>query len=432
MNGTIWFQLTLLLFVAVLAHFLVNMMKQPMIVGEILVGVIIGFVGVALLGDSSIINVHIFGQNGVLNTQYGIDLFVDGIISEETVKPFAEIGSIILLFMIGLECDLRRIYTKRNMLIALGGVIVPWFVGFLVFEFLMPSAGLNESIFVGTILVATSVAVTAAVLKELGAISSSVGSAILGAAVVDDVLGMIVLAISKGAVGGTFDIVNIVYLIIAAIVFLVGGILIGTKFLCKVVDSTENTCSAKGMRHTGFILALAIAFGYAFVSELIGISAIVGAFVAGTIFASISCKKDFEEGANYLSAIFVPVFFVSSGILFDVVGLADIFVVTVIITLLAMATKIIGCGIPARLLGMSGNEAVAVGIGMAPRLEVAIVIALYGLQNKIIGQDVYSMAIFIGIATALVTPSILRWALKKANVQRDKATLPTIEEKAAQ
>lgn len=421
-SSSIWFSLTLLLFVSVLAHYLVNRMKQPLIIGEILVGVAIGFVGVGLLGDSSIIGVHIFGVNGVLNTDYGIDLFTDGIISSETVKPFAEIGSIILLFMIGLECDLRKIYTKRNMIIAICGVVVPWIVGFLAFGFLSPTSGVNEAIFVGTILVATSVAVTAAVLQEMGAISSGVGTAILGAAVVDDILGMIVLAISKGAVGGSVDITSIIYLVAAAGIFIVGGIYIGTHFLCKAIYSTEQKCTLSGMRHTGFILAMAVAFAYAFVSELIGISAIVGAFVAGTIFASIPCRHEFEEGTRYLSVLFVPVFFVSSGILFDIVGLADIMVITVIITILAIVTKMVGCGIPARLLGMNNKEALAVGIGMAPRLEVAIVIALYGLQNNIIGPSVYSMAIFIGIVTALVTPSLFKWALERADV-RGKAPI---------
>jgi hypothetical protein len=120
----------------------------------------------------------------------------------------------------------------------------------------------NEAIFVGTILVATSVAVTAAVLQEMGAISSGVGTAILGAAVVDDILGMIVLAISKGAVGGSVDILNIIYLVAAAAIFIVGGIVIGTRFLCKAIDKTEQKCVMSGMRHTGFILALAVAFAY--------------------------------------------------------------------------------------------------------------------------------------------------------------------------
>jgi Kef-type K+ transport system membrane component KefB len=118
------------------------------------------------------------------------------------------------------------------------------------------------------------------------------------------------------------------------------------------------------------------------------------------------------------------VFFVSSGILFNVAGLADIWVITIIITILAIVTKMVGCGIPARLLGMNNKEALAVGIGMAPRLEVAIVIALYGLQNNIIGPSVYSMAIFIGIVTALVTPGLFKWALERANVRGKDLTVP--------
>jgi Kef-type K+ transport system membrane component KefB len=397
--NTLWIQLTLLLALSVLAHYIINRMRQPLIIGEILLGMVIGFIGLNLLGDKSIIGVNLFGP---------------GIISQDIIGPFAQIGSIILLFQIGLECDMRKIYTKRNMLIALGGVIVPWVVGFLAFDLMVPDAGARESIFVGTILVATSVAVTASVLQEMGAISSSVGTAILGAAVVDDVLGMIVLAISKGAVSGSIDLGNILYLIAAATAFIVLGIFIGTRYICKAVDRTECRCKDAGIRHTGFILAMAVAFAYAFISEVIGISAIVGAFVAGTIFASIACREDFEVGTRYLAALFVPVFFVSAGIMFDIDGLASIFLVTVVITILAVLTKIIGCGIPARLLGLNSKEAMAVGIGMAPRLEVAIVIAIYGLSAGIIGPDVYSMAIFVGLVTALITPPLFKRALENA------------------
>jgi len=382
----IWFQLTLLLLIAVISHFVISRMRQPMVVGEILIGILIGpsIIGFALID---------------------VDL----------VSTFAQFGAIVLLFMIGLESDLKSIYTKRNITIAIGGVVVPWVMGFLVFIFLMPDLGLTQAIFVGATLVATSVAVTASVLMELNMIKKPVGQAILGAAVVDDILGMVVLAIAGGTAGGTIDIFQVIYLIVAAIGFVVIGIWAGTKFLCRILEAADKEAKERGMDHTGFVLALMIALFYAYIAEVIGISAIVGAFVAGTVFSSLCIKKEFETGTKYLSAVFAPVFFISLGILFDVSGLTEFLWIAVIITIVAVVSKLIGCGIPAWLYGMSGRESLAVGIGMTPRLEVAMIIALYGLSTGIIGSDVYSIVVFMGIATALITPPLFRIILRKSS-----------------
>lgn len=375
----IWFQLTLLLMIAVISHFVISKMRQPMVVGEILIGMLIG---------PSVIGF----------TLIDVDL----------VSTFAQFGAIVLLFMIGLESDLKSIYTKRNIAIAVGGVVVPWIGGFTVFMTLMPDAGTTQAIFVGATLVATSVAVTASVLMELNMIKKPVGQAILGAAVVDDILGMVVLAIAGGTAGNGINVLEILYLIVAAIGFVVIGIWAGTKYFCRILEKADREARERGLEHTGFILALMIALFYAYIAEVIGISAIVGAFVAGTVFSSLSIKKEFERGTKYLGAIFTPVFFISLGILFDVSGLADFLWVAIIISVVAVLTKLIGCGIPAFVYGMSLKESFAVGIGMSPRLEVALIIALYGLSTGIIGQDVYSIVVFMGLVTALITPPIFR------------------------
>jgi Kef-type K+ transport system membrane component KefB len=375
----IWFQLTLLLMIAVISHFIISKMRQPMVVGEILIGMVLG---------PSVIGF----------TLIDVDL----------VATFAQFGAIVLLFMIGLESDLKSIYTKRNITIALGGVVVPWVAGFAIFTTLMPDAGTTQAIFVGAALVATSVAVTASVLMELKMIKKPVGQAILGAAVVDDILGMVVLAIAGGTAGGQVDILGIVYLIVAAIGFVVIGIWAGTKYLCRILEKADREGKERGLEHTGFLLALMIALFYAYIAEVIGISAIVGAFVAGTIFSSLAIKGEFERGTKYLGAVFAPVFFISLGILFDVSGLANFIWVAIIISVVAVLSKVIGCGIPAMALGMSIKESFAVGIGMSPRLEVAMIIALYGLSTGLIGQEVYSIVIFMGLITALITPPLFR------------------------
>jgi Kef-type K+ transport system membrane component KefB len=398
-----WFQLTLLLIVAVATYFLMAKVKQPLLIGEILAGIII-----------SILFSTFFGSNFV---------------PQELVSMIATIGSIVLLFMIGLECDLRAIYTERNLLIAFGGVVLPWILGFLVFSYMVPTSSTMEAIFVGVILVATSVAVTADILVETGTISKPVGKAILGAAVIDDILGMIVLALTKGAIGGD-QMWAIPISIVSALAFLGLGIFLGVKYLCPIIKWAEDKGKKNGIRHIGFTLGFAIALLYAFIADLIGISAIVGAFVAGTVFASLPFKSEFEVGNEYLESIFVPIFFITAGLMFSLNGLIAVLPVAIALVAVAIIGKVVGCGIPARLSGLSNKEAIAVGWGMVPRMEVAMVIAIYGLENGIIGDDIYSMAVFIGLATALITPTMLRLALKDQSRDKRKQKMRGVSKKA--
>lgn len=385
-DSAAWLQLTVLLVIAVVTYFIMTRVKQPLLVGEILAGILISLLFTVFLGTD--------------------------VVPHELVSMIATIGSIVLLFMIGLECDLKTIYTERNLLIAFGGVVLPWVLGYLVFSFMVPGSTTIQAVFVGVILVATSIAVTADILVETGTVSKPVGKAILGAAVIDDILAMIVLALTKGVASGG-EAWTIPLSVISALAFLGLGIWLGVKYLCPIIKWAENKGRENGLRHIGFTLGFAIALLYAFVAEFIGISAIVGAFVAGTIFASLPFKSEFEVGTEYLAAIFVPIFFITAGFMFSLNGLEAVLPVAIALTLVAILGKVVGCGIPARLSGMSYRESIIVGVGMVPRMEVAMVIAIYGLQNGIIGEDIYSMAVFIGLATALVAPVMLRWALRE-------------------
>jgi Kef-type K+ transport system membrane component KefB len=391
---SVWFELTFLLVVALFAGFLFARFGQPKVIGYILIGVVIGpsLIGVISAPDT--------GTPGD-----------DVSPLPETIMMLAELGSLVLLFMVGLECDLREIYTRRSVSIAIGGVIVPWIGGFAVATL----AGYDgEAVFSGAPVVATSVAVTASVISELGLIGGHISNAIVGAAVVDDILGMIVLSISKGmGTGGEIDAMGLVLLVIGAIVFVVVGAWVGTRFLVRLVFNVQISGYKRKLPLSGFTLALAIAFLYSFVGELIGISAIVGAFVAGTIFAGSALRDGIRKGTQYLEALFVPLFFVSLGVVVDVGAILDTIVLGVSLTIVAIATKVVGCGLPAWLGGMSKWDSVAVGIGMAPRLEVALVIAYYGLSTQIIGPELYSVVVFMGLVTAIVSAPVLKSALRR-------------------
>lgn len=386
--GEVWFELTFLLVVSLFAGFLFSRFGQPRVIGYIVVGVVIG---------PSVLKIIQAGEGGASGLP-------------QSIQMLAELGSIVLLFMIGLECDLREIYTRKSIAIAIGGVLVPWGAGFLV----AGAFGYGEdAVFVGATLVATSVAVTATVISELGLIGKPVAYAIVGAAVVDDVLGMVVLGISKGISAGTIDSSGLILLVIGAVLFVAVGAWVGSKLLVRLVFDVQISGYRRKLPLSGFTLALAIAFLYAFVAELIGISAIVGAFVAGTAFSGSALRDGFRKGMQYLEALFVPLFFVSLGVVVNVVDMVDTFWFVVALTAVAFATKIIGCGIPAKLVGMSSWDSLAVGIGMTPRLEIALIIAYYGLSTGIIGADLYSVVVAMGLLTAVFSPPLLKWALKK-------------------
>lgn len=394
----VWFQLTFLIVVSISASFLFARFGQPRIIGYIVVGVIIG---PSLLG----IIVPPPAVPGVPSQPAETGL-------PESIIMLAQLGAIILLFMIGLECDLKEIYTRRSISIAIGGVVVPWIAGY----FIAQAFGFGSSaIFIGATLVATSVAITASVISQLGLIGTPVAYAIVGAAVVDDVLGMVVLSISKGlteTIG--VEILPIVLLILGAALFIVLGAWVGVNFLSRLVFSVQVSGFRRKMPMSGFVLALAIAFLYSFIAETIGITALVGAFVAGTAFSSSALRDGLRKGAQYMEALFVPIFFVSLGVAVDLAGIWDQIVFGLVVTAVAIATKIVGCGLPARLTGMSWWDSLSVGIGMMPRLEIALVIAYYGLTTAIIESEVYSVVVFMGLMTALFTPSLLRLTLRKA------------------
>jgi len=386
----LWFQLTLLLTVAIASSFLFARFKQPKIIGQIVLGIVIG---PSLLGLISVSEAD----------------------PGDMVHRFAELGAIILLFMIGLECDIREIYTKRSILIAAGGVIVPWIAGFALAELMLPDPGegfdmFAQSIFVGAALVATSVAITAGVLREMGLIGSDTAKILLGAAVVDDVLGMIVLAVSAGAAtGGGLDYGDLLGLVIASVLFVSLGAYFGSKIATRVIANVHRRGIQHGIEESGFLLALCLAFLYAVISEMIGISAIVGAFVAGTSFAKCDLRATFQKNISVLEWVFAPIFFLSLGILVDLNQVsAEAWVFAIVLTGVAFATKVVGCGIPARLLGMSKKDSVAIGIGMSPRMEVAMIIALYGLTVGIITREIYAVIVLMGLLTAVFTPTLLK------------------------
>jgi len=373
------FQMSILLFVALAGYLIASRINQSAVIGLILVGIVVG------------------------PSVLGLITYTD------FVRSLAHLGAVVLLFVIGFEFDIKDIVQPRNGAIALIGVIIPWIGGWgisLAFGFDSASA-----IFVGTACTATSIAITANVLKELGKLKTEAAKAIIGAAVIDDVLALLVLAISMDMVSGSFTYLGIAFTTIKALAFIVIGAAFGILVISKYLVRLDKTPFVKKYPEFIFIFAMMLAFLYAIGAELVGLSAIVGAFIAGVSFKDVKLhqSRSLKEGAEYLQIIFASIFFVSLGIIADFHALTqEIIIFLVALTIIAIITKVIGCGIPAKLWGLCTKDSLIVGFGMSPRGEVAMIVALIGLEAGIIGQGVYVALVLMSLLTTLVTPLVYR------------------------
>jgi Kef-type K+ transport system membrane component KefB len=379
------FQMSLLLFVALGGYLIASRINQSAVIGLILVGLLVG--------------PSVFGW----------------ITYTDFVRGLAHLGAVILLFVIGLEFNVKEILSLRNGVIAAIGVIIPWIGGFwisLAFGF-----GTASAIFIGTALTATSIAITANVLREMGRLQTDAAKAIIGAAVIDDVLSLLALAISTDVVGGTVSAGGIALVAVKAVAFIVIGGAFGIFIVSRYVSRLDKTGFCKKFPEFIFIFAMMVAFLYAMCAEAVGLSAIVGAFIAGVSFESVELthSKNFKEGAEYLQIIFASIFFVSLGILADIRTVTpEIALFLIVLTLVAIITKVIGCGLPARMMGLRRKDALIVGFGMAPRGEVAMIVALIGLEAGIIDQGVYVVLVLMSLLTTIITPVVYRnWFFRR-------------------
>lgn len=381
---TIEFQMSLLLLTALAGYLLAAKINQSAMIGQILGGLLIG------------------------PSLLGLITYTD------FVQTMAQLGAVILLFVIGLEFKVKDVFDMRYGWIALVGVIIPWIGGFLTAKLFGYS--FENSVFTGTALTATSIAITANVLKEMGKLHTEAAKAIIGAAVIDDVLALLALSLSQQLVDGTFSPMTVILPLVKAGVFLAAGIYIGQKFLSRVIAHLDGTPLAQKHPEFTFILALAVAFVYALAAEMLHLSAIVGAFLAGISLEGVRVRQErnFREGTEYLSVIFSSVFFVSLGILVDIhIITPPVFLFLAVLTVVAILTKAIGCFIPARCQGMSFKDALVVGFGMSPRGEVAMIVGVIGLKQGIITPEIYAAVIFMSLFTTVFTPIVLRnWIYK--------------------
>ena len=323
--------------------------------------------------------------------------------NEEIISVFAQLGAVILLFKVGLHNKIEGVFALDNLFVAVAGVIVPFAVGYLYAS--ATGGDFAYSMFVAAALTATSVGVTVALLREYGMINQRFAQVIIGAAIIDDILGLLVLSFVLNVTGGALEITALALTGITAAVFLFGGVLAG-KYFVKYMDSDWSA----GNR--AILLALAFMLAYAYIAEFIRLSAIVGAFLAGIVLNQSRHIKEIEDKTTGLELLFMPIFFISLGLLVDVHALAEFAVPIIVLTAIAFATKVVPCFLAALLAKLKSREALAVGLGMVPRGEVALIIASLGLTSGVLGAPQYSIISAMALLTTFIVPPILTRVLK--------------------
>ncbi|MFA5051723.1 MAG: cation:proton antiporter [Patescibacteria group bacterium] len=324
---------------------------------------------------------------------------------------FGQIGAILLLFLVGLETDAKMFmkYGLKSLGIAIGGVVLPFILG----AWATVAFGFAESItdgpalFMGAIMTATSVGITARVLSDMYKLDTQEGVSILAGAVIDDVLGILVLALVLSMAGGEGGGNGVSWSQLGTIGLKAVGFLGGMTLLGFLFGKKLSAILLKLDGKTYAAIAAAICFAIAGVAELFGLATIIGAYLAGILLSVTKIGKELEEKLAGASHLIVPVFFAIMGTLVDFKAMAAALVFGLAITALAIIGKVIGCGVPAFFSGFNFLGSSRIGIGMLPRGEVALIVAGIGLSAGLISNEIFGVSIMMTIVTTLMAPIIL-------------------------
>ncbi|OOZ88344.1 cation:proton antiporter [Bacillus cereus] len=374
MEFEFFFQIALILLSTKLAGDLSVRLGQPSVLGKLIVGIIIG---PAVLG---------WIENSELLTQ------------------LSNVGVILLMFMAGLETDLEELNANRNssLAVALGGIILPFVGGYV--SGLVIGMEQGNAVFLGLLLCATSVSISVQTLRDLGKMKTRESTTMLGAAVFDDILVVILLAFAMSFLGT--DDVNLTMVILKKVVFFASIILIGWKG----VPAIMRWLSPLRVSESIVSAALIICFSFAYFGELLGIAGIIGAFAAGIAISQTNYKHEVEKKVEPIAyAMFVPVFFVSIGMNITFDGIGDQIWFILALTVIAVLTKLIGCGLGARMTGFDAKSSAIIGSGMVSRGEVALIIAGTGLSSGLLAQDYFTAIVIVVILTTMITPPMLKY-----------------------
>ncbi len=350
-------------------------LRQPAVVGEILAGVIIGG---SVLG---------------------------WVAPNEFVNSLAEIGIVFLLFTVGLETKPSAILKvgKIAVLVAISGIVLPFLGGYLL---MLAWGGTNlQSVFIGTALVATSVGITARVLQRMGLLDAPTARIILGAAVIDDILGLIMLSIVSSSAKGTINYFEIGTTVVLSVAFTLFIGSVGAKLMTFLAPRIERLKIGDSF----FVFGLVLCLGLSAAAAYIGVAAIIGAFLAGMALAEASeTVRGMHKQTSAVTEFLVPFFLVNIGmqLKLDVFQNPTIIALAVLVTIVALLTKWLGCGLAAMSLGW--RKAGQIGVGMSPRGEFCVVVVQVGLGLAVLDDDLYGVVLAMVVATTLIAPPLLK------------------------
>ena len=379
------FLIAVILLAAKAAGYVSVRLGQPSVLGELLVGI--------LLGPSLLNLLHL--------------PFIEGEKLGETIKELGELGVLLLMFIAGLELHLDELTrnTKVSALAGIMGVLAPVLLGTgtgLLFHF-----GWEAALFLGLTLGATSVSISAQTLMELKVLRTRVGLGLLGAAVFDDVLIILLLSITLAVVAGGTSAVGILLILLRMVLFLVTSVAFGLYVLPKLVRITRGLPISQGVLSLGMVILLF----YGVAAEVVGgMAAITGSFLAGLMFARCDEKERLEQGVSALAyGLFVPIFFVSIGLAVNIRDLeGEALLLTAVIIVIAIASKLFGSGLGARWAGFSWRESWQLGAGMVSRGEVGLIVANVGIGAGMVTGEEFSAIVGMVLASTIVTPPMLR------------------------
>ena len=407
--GSILLMLAVLIILSHIGFRLFVRFGVPGLIGEILVGIVIANV---VIGDWSFMDALGIGMD-------------DPGSNYEIVELFAELGVIFLLFSVGLETRVGELLSvgKAAMLVAVLGVIIPFVAGFALIQ--VYDGNMYHALFLGAALVATSVGITARVIKDMKLLDAKESKIIIGAAVIDDILGMIVLAIVVGmAESGEISALNIMGISIEAIIFVVGILGVSLWVVPKLYDYFEEKnrerLAKTGETHSHInklIMAIILCLGLSWFADMIGLAAIIGAFLGGMLLADYAWEWKLGEKMESITTLFISFFFLNVGMQVNIGDLTEVtvLVLAIVVILLAIITKYVGCSIGAAIgdKNLDKSSRNIIGIGMIPRGEVGIIVASIGLASGAITSELYATVVIMAVATTLIAPSILARAFRK-------------------
>jgi Kef-type K+ transport system membrane component KefB len=387
--------LAVLLFAAKIFAEIFNKLRLPAVLGELVAGIIVG--------PFALGSIPIFDGKPL-------------VILNETVLQIGQIAGIVILFIAGLQITPREFLRGGTASFTIGacGVIVPFFLGYYVFTLFGLEA--LESVLIATALTATSVAISVSVLTEFGKMQTKEAKLILGAAIVDDILAIAVLSVVLTMVQtGNMapNVIDIIFLILK-ILAIFAGLLIGAIIIIPRIVNTEKLWKARGGIEG---IVTASFFGASAIAAGVGLSPIVGAFSVGMAVASTKIIKRVEEYVDKLEIIFAPLFFAIIGAQVNLTGInIDVLILSAIVIVVAIVSKLVGCGLPSLVFLRNKSKAMIVGIGMISRGEVGLIVAGIGVTSGVLSSNIYTTVIIMVAVTTLITPVWLRKAYSKEEI----------------